>query len=236
MYTRWNLIQWVTNALLSSILRWAPNHPMLPPPLLYFGLNNMYTDVSINKFILPFSITCNHCVDLPEHTHTLLKFCQSHDMTTISCNPWVIPNHSLKITVTNIIIYYFVRISRTGSCRCPTRRSLEDCTWRRRMLSAYVRNDMILNLSSFLFSSLSFPSLHLSAPLLSSPLLSSPLLMSLLMSLLVSLLLLSLFFFLPCLFSRAPCTQHEHLIMYYTTPITQQNTATSEWVTILQNS
>ena len=26
--------------------RWAPNHPMLPPPLLYFGLNNMYTDVS----------------------------------------------------------------------------------------------------------------------------------------------------------------------------------------------
>ena len=32
--------------------RWAPNHPMLPPPLLYFGLNNMYTEVSERNSII----------------------------------------------------------------------------------------------------------------------------------------------------------------------------------------
>jgi hypothetical protein len=26
-------------------VRWAPSHPMTPPPLLWFALNNMYTDV-----------------------------------------------------------------------------------------------------------------------------------------------------------------------------------------------
>ena len=25
-------------------VRWPPNHPLIPPPLLWFGLNNMYTD------------------------------------------------------------------------------------------------------------------------------------------------------------------------------------------------
>jgi hypothetical protein len=26
-------------------VRWPPNHPMIPPPLLWFGLNNMFTQV-----------------------------------------------------------------------------------------------------------------------------------------------------------------------------------------------
>ena len=26
-------------------VRWPPSHPMIPPPLLWFGLNNMYTEV-----------------------------------------------------------------------------------------------------------------------------------------------------------------------------------------------
>lgn len=49
--------------------RWAPNHPMLPPPLLYFGLNNMYTDVSVFEYIpifiiLPYPIlsSLDYCI------------------------------------------------------------------------------------------------------------------------------------------------------------------------------
>jgi hypothetical protein len=36
-------------------VRWAPSHPMLPPPLLYFGLNNMYTENYTNwQLSLPY--------------------------------------------------------------------------------------------------------------------------------------------------------------------------------------
>ena len=35
---------WPSMQQIQFHVRWAPNHPMLPPPLLWFGLNNMYTE------------------------------------------------------------------------------------------------------------------------------------------------------------------------------------------------
>jgi hypothetical protein len=33
-------------------VRWPPSHPMIPPPLLWIALNNMYTEVSLSAVIV----------------------------------------------------------------------------------------------------------------------------------------------------------------------------------------
>ena len=56
-------------------VRWPPAHPMLPPPLLFFGLNNMYTDNFTNwQLSLPYNETVGGLQMEPKDAMRIAKY------------------------------------------------------------------------------------------------------------------------------------------------------------------